>query len=694
MGAARYCVAVVSAAVVVTLAVSASASASTTRSPDSHGVTHSSSVPASAPGGTWGAAVPLTGVAAGNVSWPGISSVSCVSPGNCAAAGVDSGSGGYSPFVVQETDGTWGDSQALAGSVPADSPVAGIQISCGAPGSCAVIGYYTVHGSHAQGFIATETNDSWGPAQPLPGIADLGDASAASWPVALSCAAAGDCTVVGDYDNGGNSISVFADQETGGAWRPAVGVPGTIDPSVGPSGLVGSVSCGSAGNCSAVGSFTNSENASQGFVVNETDGTWGPAQAVPGLTALASVSSSTGTVSCTSAGNCSAGGMFEQTADGSSAWQAMVVDETDGVWGDAEEVPGISALNSGLYATLTALSCASPGNCAAAGTYQVQAGAEGYDVEPFVVTETSGLWGSVSQLPGIDSADTGLSVNAISCGSPGNCSAGGSYTTVGDTEQAYVASAVDGTWQSAEEVPGTAALNSDGYASVQSVSCTAAGYCSAAGYYQANSHIHAFTVDEASQSSLSLVLGPAKVAYGDEESLRASVTVSSDVAGTPTGTVTVTAAGTSLCSITLAAAAGMCSLPATELSAGRYALAAAYSGDSAFLATTSATMPLTVSRAASRIRFALSRSLVTYGHERAEKLSVVVTGQYAGVPAGTVDIKSGKATVCVLTLRSGRADCRLRPKQLRPSTFHLIAEYRGSSNYLARSAMKTIVVKR
>jgi hypothetical protein len=85
----------------------------------------------------------------------------------------------------------------------------------------------------------------------------------------------------------------------------------------------------------------------------------------------------------------------------------------------------------------------------------------------------------------------------VSCGAAGNCSAGGQYTDGSGHFQVFVVSETNGTWHNAEQVPGTAALNKDGDASVSSVSCTAAGNCSAGGYYADGSfHFQAFVVSE------------------------------------------------------------------------------------------------------------------------------------------------------------------------------------------------------
>jgi hypothetical protein len=53
-------------------------------------------------------------------------------------------------------------------------------------------------------------------------------------------------------------------------------------------------------------------------------------------------------------------------------------------WGTAEEVPGIASLNVGGF--VTSVSCATAGNCSATGYYLDGAGHQ----QLFVVTETNG----------------------------------------------------------------------------------------------------------------------------------------------------------------------------------------------------------------------------------------------------------------------------------------------------------------
>src|SRR6202167_5258409 len=162
-------------------------------------------------------------------------------------------------------------------------------------------------------------------------------------------------------------------------------------------------------------------------------------------------------------------------------------------WGKAIEVPGLAQLSAGHGGTLVAVSCSSPGKCSAEGNYHNRSG----HGQAYVVGEKNGAWGKAIQVPGaaaLSGASGGSLVAALSCGSAGNCAAGGNYSSAGD-EQAFVVSEKNGSWGRAIEVPGSAALNTSMSAGVGSVSCASAGNCAVAGTYRANAPA-AFVVSE------------------------------------------------------------------------------------------------------------------------------------------------------------------------------------------------------
>jgi hypothetical protein len=151
-------------------------------------------------------------------------------------------------------------------------------------------------------------------------------------------------------------------------------------------------------------------------------------------------------------------------------------------------------LNSGGGADIDSVSCASAGNCTAGGYYTDASQGR----QAFVSDETGGTWGTPEEVPGTAELNAAGSANveSVSCASVGNCSVAGFYASAGFSDQALVASEADGTWGTAEEVPGTAQLDTDGEAQAQSVSCASAGNCSAGGYYTDASGWHVFVVNE------------------------------------------------------------------------------------------------------------------------------------------------------------------------------------------------------
>jgi hypothetical protein len=185
----------------------------------------------------------------------------------------------------------------------------------------------------------------------------------------VSCPSAGNCTA-GGYDG----VGAFAVTEKNGSWQIARSLLRN-----GPAGAeINSVSCTSAGNCTAGGSHGGGGVASQAWVISQVRGVWGKARlvAVPlNIGGEATVSS----VSCASAGNCAAVGTYGSLP---SPQSAFVVSQVNGRWGEAEEVPGLAALNTGEYARIHSVSCASPGQCSTGGYYVSGAG------HAFVVSES------------------------------------------------------------------------------------------------------------------------------------------------------------------------------------------------------------------------------------------------------------------------------------------------------------------
>jgi hypothetical protein len=112
-------------------------------------------------------------------------------------------------------------------------------------------------------------------------------------------------------------------------------------------------------------------------------------------------------------------------------------------------------------------------------------------------------WSRAIEVPGTATLNTDgyAQVTSVSCGAPSVCAAGGWYKDGSGNTQAFVVTEKHGRWGHAIEVPGTAALNSGhdeaATAEVTSISCRAAGECAAGGFYtDASNHYQAFVVTE------------------------------------------------------------------------------------------------------------------------------------------------------------------------------------------------------
>src|ERR1700735_5495562 len=259
--------------------------------------------------------------------------------------------------------------------------------------------------------------------------------------VAAAAVCAGGVTGVSGAAGGAHPVAL-GDRVAGsaGTWGKADQVPGTAALNVSGQAAVTSVSCASAGNCSAVGDYQDGQQAGQSFVVSEVSGSGGTARELPGSQALSGgAGTGTNSVSCASAGNCSAGGYYVNYSGGSFLDEALVVTEKNGSWGTAQEVPGTAALNQGGGAGTNSVSCASAGNCSAGGYYTDRRG----PAQAFVVNQVNGSWGTAQEVPGTAALNQGggAGTNSVSCASAGNCSAGGYYTDASGHPPAFVVTA-------------------------------------------------------------------------------------------------------------------------------------------------------------------------------------------------------------------------------------------------------------
>jgi hypothetical protein len=436
--------------------------------------------PAGAAAGVWN---PPREVAAElnlhNQSFNTITSISCASPGDCSAVGFFEQwaypAGGYGGFTIDESNGTWGAALKVPGSSSSNS-YEFAAISCASAGNCAAVGTYNGYSA----FVMDERGGVWGDPKVLAGAVITPGSGA--WFKSVACSAVGQCVAGGDLAG----AQSFVVTEAGGNW----GTPQVVLDGGRYAVGITSVACPSTGNC-VVGGYEGYVGGQLAVVVNESGGTWGSARVVADSlhpvtdTELDSVTA----VSCSSVGNCAAGGYY-----GSSSYQQdFVVSETNGTWGSAHEVAG--ALNVSDVGSRTggiqSISCPTDGYCAAGGSY-FDAGA---NLRAFVVDEVAGNWGTARQAAGSLNVGGRSWISSVSCASAGNCSAGGYFTNAAGGFAALVVTESNGSWDGGQAVARSPITNSA--AQVTSISCPSAGNCVAGGFlFDATGYRQAFVVDQ------------------------------------------------------------------------------------------------------------------------------------------------------------------------------------------------------
>ncbi|MGH2873739.1 MAG: hypothetical protein ACRDL5_14915, partial [Solirubrobacteraceae bacterium] len=388
-------------------------------------------VVASESGGTWGAMTVLQ-LPAG-ASSPGyndeLGGVACGGIGSCAVAGVFETASGEMPLVASESGGIWGAGQALVLPDGAQGGEADA-VACGGATSCAAVGDYTPGAGGPQAFVANQGGSgAWGAAQPVapPTGGSYGTLTA------VSCTAPGSCVAVGNYSDASGATRGMVVGETGGNWATTaqpVSPPADVLPSSANDGMTfgltsclqvgdcgGSISCPQTGDCTAVGSYVNTSDELTPMAATEANGSWGQAQAVPGLPA--GQGGELGDVSCAAPGDCAAvsGELTPQTA--------VAAFQSGGTWGSAQSI-GIDPQS---------VSCQSPGDCTAVGFNFDTSG----NIQPLVTSSSDGAWGAPQEVSPPANAASGTGANAgnslqglsaVSCQSSG-CTALGAYLAAG-----------------------------------------------------------------------------------------------------------------------------------------------------------------------------------------------------------------------------------------------------------------------
>jgi hypothetical protein len=308
---------------------------------------------------------------------------------------------------------------------------------------------------------------------------------------ATSCPTAGACIALGGYEVSGNP-AVFADTLVGGQWTPTE-LPTPPNAKAGFSAGFGAASCPQTTSwCVGVGTYEDTSSHTLGFASVLSNGSW-TTSLLPLPTPTATnpdVTLETFGLSCAAPGFCVAAGTYEN----STGHGASFIDTySAGSWTSivTPEPPDTVSPPSG---ELFAVSCPAIGSCVAVGPYR---GASGQ--RDMIDQLSGGAWTSMtSPLPGNTAQFPNDELFGLSCPQVGACVAVGDYTASDTFQKNLVVTQVGSSFVASEAPqPSDAAATSN--ASFNDVSCPAAGQCVAVGTYN-NTSAFTFVPEVASLS--------------------------------------------------------------------------------------------------------------------------------------------------------------------------------------------------
>ena len=483
--------------------------------------------------------------------------LSCSSAGNCTAVGSYDMPPEHKEEepreqgeLLSETGGRWEPAvearmPANTGSNPDVERFGGGALSCPSVGNCTAVGQYRDSAGHEQGFLLSETAGTWGTAVEAPLPANVGPAPQVALHL-LSCPSAGNCTAVGNFtEPSRNGWQGFLVSETAGTWSAAIvpSLPANASPNQ-ERMEIGGLSCTSVGNCTAIGNYTDRSGDLDGFLWTESAGVWGTAveETLPANAAPNPLVEryAEGGLSCPSAGNCTA---VSDYTDSSGEDEGLILSETSGTWGTGVEATVPAGVRSETNANLHEVQCPSAGNCTAFGVFT---NSEEHDRE--FLTENSGVWGPAIKLALPAGAEPQLVIEgSLSCPSAGDCSYVGEWKPNEFVSRPLLATENDGTWGAG--INGTLPANATGDpgAFLSSVSCTSPGRCTAVGSY--NSYTTNFVEREGMVFTAKPVTafltasGPLGGAFAGSQIAPSSISATLAGGSAPSGTVTFTVFG-------------------------------------------------------------------------------------------------------------------------------------------------------
>jgi hypothetical protein len=374
-------------------------------------------------------------------SYGNLAAIVCTAKASCTAGGSYQATATHSgePMIAIESSGRWAPGVRIrlpANAATSDGSATIAGISCPSRSGCVAVGNYTLPTNALHSLIATGHARKWSKARTA--VLPVGSAAnEGSFLTGVSCTRPGSCVAVGGYTTLAAASEAMAETESGRHWQRAVTIRPPTNADSNPSAHLAAVNCPKAGDCVAVGAYTTKSLTEEVMAAVETKGKWGRAVQIrmPG-DALAEPLAELYSVSCPSARDCVAVGSYSNTAD---RGLPLVVAESGGHW---KRAIGISALPPGAEysnqdATLNGVTCTAS-SCVAVGSYE---NADAVSMA-MAVSESRGRWGSAVQVDTPAHAASGSAQDAtlfgVAC-TRAHCTAVGQYVNSTDVDEAMAA---------------------------------------------------------------------------------------------------------------------------------------------------------------------------------------------------------------------------------------------------------------
>lgn len=497
----------------------------------------------------------LTGLSCPAVGW-------CVSIGDYDTAS-GPGQDGEGLIAVESSGGFKSVSAPLPADASTTNPdVSLTDVSCGAVGACAVVGWYMGQDQLTHGLIVTLASGSWSAADvPMPPNAGGPKPWDGAQLAYVTCPSADPCVATGTYtDTTGNLYSVV-DTGAGGNWN-AMGLPfgeSSFDT------VVPVVACPTVDFCVVAG---------EGDADILSNGTW----------SLSSTSVDAASVSCDAPGDCAAVG---------GTWPTVgsLATLSGDVWTTVATPLPADAV-SPPEATVLSVSCGDTGSCVAVGYYQVQPTASQV-FAGFIDTLSGGTWTSVPA-PSTDPSDVADEVllTDVTCPAAGQCVAAGFDARGGAV---YENQDGDGWVPTPAPVPGFDPAGG-GAIYLTNLSCPGVGACAdglTATSRDDNSTLFIEIDPSLPPTTTQLSVAPTTPMTGQAVTLSTSVSAPGLV---PTGTVSFWTGLTNLCSTALSDGKASCEIPSWPGDA--VSVGVSFSGDSSVAPSSDSTVfPLQIGTA-------------------------------------------------------------------------------------------------